>query len=100
MGWEFFVVNEMRTNQAGWVSHIEYSRKGERPLLAVVGDSFVQGDHVSWPSTCHGKLSVKLEGQARVYSFGYDTSPLSQYLGYAEYVSRHVPAGCACDLNH
>ena len=86
MGWEFFIVNEQRTNNAGWVSHIEYTVEGDTPLLAFVGDSFVQANHVPWPNTCHGILSTTLDGQARVYSFGYDGAPLSQYLAYAEYV--------------
>ena len=86
LGWDFFIVNEQRTNSAGWISHIGYSREGDAPLLAVVGDSFVQGDYVPWPDTCHGKLAIKLDGLARVYSFGYNAAPLSQYLGYAQYI--------------
>ena len=86
MGWEFFIVNEQRTNNAGWASHIEYSSEGDTPLLAVIGDSFVQGNHVPWSNTCHGRLSITLDGRARVYSFGYDGAPLSQYLGYAQYI--------------
>ena len=81
MGWDFFIVNEQRTNNAGWVSRIEYSKEGDTPLLAFIGDSFVQADQVRWPDTCHGRLSIKLDRHVRVYSFGYDGAPLSQYLG-------------------
>ena len=62
LGWDFFIVNEQRTNSAGWISHIEYSREGDAPLLAVVGDSFVQGDYVPWPDTCHGQLAINWTG--------------------------------------
>ena len=84
-GWDFYLVNEMRTNNAGWVSDIDYVREADAPLLAVVGDSFVQGDQVSWRDTCHGRLAGRLEGKIRVYSFGMNSAPLSQYLAYAEH---------------
>ena len=84
--WDFFIVNETRINNAGWVSDIDYVRDADTPLLAFVGDSFVQGDHLPWRDTCHGGLSIKLDGQIRVYSFGHNVAPLSQYLAYAEHV--------------
>ena len=84
-GWDFFIVNEMRTNNAGWASEIDYVREADTPLLAFVGDSFVEGNHLPWGDTCHGRLTGQLEGELRVYSFGMSTSPLSQYLAYAEH---------------
>ena len=84
--WDFFIVNEVRTNNAGWVSDIDYVRDAGTPLVSFVGDSFVQGDHLPWQDTCHGRLSIRLDGQTRVYSFGHNAAPLSQYLGYAEHV--------------
>ena len=84
-GWNFFIVNELRTNNAGWVSEIDYVREADRPLLAFVGDSFVQGDHLPWADTCHGRLARRLEEEIRVYSFAINGAPLSQYLAYAEH---------------
>ena len=84
-GWKFDIINTTRTNNAGWVSDIEYVREANTPLLAVVGDSYVQGDHLPWQDTCHGRLSNRLEGKIRVYSFGMNGAPLSQYLAYAEH---------------
>ena len=46
--WDFFIVKEVRTNNAGWVSDIDYVRDADTPLVAFVGDSFVQGDHLPW----------------------------------------------------
>ena len=86
VAWDFFIVNEVTTNNAGWVSDIDYVRDADTPLVAFVGDSFVQGDHLPWRDTCHGRLSIRLDGQTRVYSFGHNGAPLSQYLGYAEHV--------------
>ena len=48
-GWDFFIDNEIRTNNAGWVSDIDYVREADTPLVAFVGDSYVEGDHVPWP---------------------------------------------------
>ena len=84
-GWNFFIVNELRTNNAGWVSEIDYVREADSPLLAFVGDSFVQGDHLPWADTCHGRLARRLEEEIRVYSFAINGVPLSQYLSYAEH---------------
>ena len=84
-GWDFFLVNELRTNNAGWVSDIDYVRESDTPLVAMVGDSYVQGDHVPWRDTCHGRLARRLDGAVRVYSFGINGAALSQYLAYAEH---------------
>ena len=84
-GWDFFIVNEMRTNNAGWVSEVDYVREAEMPLLVFIGDSFVEGNHLPWRGTCHGRLAGWLEGEIRVYSFGMNVAPLSQYLAYAEH---------------
>ena len=84
-GWDFFIVNEMRTNNAGWVSEVDYVREAEMPLLVFIGDSFVEGNHLPWRGTCHGRLAGRLEGEIRVYSFGMNAAPLSQYLAYAQH---------------
>ena len=85
-GWDFFIVNQTRTNNAGWVSDIDYVRDADTPLVAFVGDSFVQGDPVPWKDTCHGRSSTRMDGRIRVYSFGHNGAPLSQHLGYAEHI--------------
>ena len=84
-GWDFFIVNDVRTNNAGWVSDIDYYRDADTPLLAFVGDSYVEGDHLEWGDTCHGRLAQLLEEEIRVYSFGMNAAPLSQHLAYAEH---------------
>ena len=53
-GWDFFIVNEMRMNNAGWVSEVDYLLEMDTPLLAFVGDSFVEGNHLPWGETCQG----------------------------------------------
>lgn len=84
-GWDFYIVNDMRTNNAGWWSDIDYVRTADAPLVAVLGDSYVQGDQVPWRDTCHGRLARTLDGAVRVYSFGVNGAPLSQYLAQADH---------------
>ena len=84
-GWNFSIVNELRTNNAGWVSDIHYVREADSPLVAVVGDSYVEAVQVPWRDTCHGGLRDRLERKLRVYSFGMSAAPLTQYLAYAEH---------------
>ena len=87
-GWDFFIVNEVRTNNTGWVSEINYVPEADTPLVAFIGDSYVEGDHLPWAETCHGSLAHRLERELRVYSFGMNAAPLSQYLAYAEHVQK------------
>jgi len=83
--WNFSIVNRVRTNNFGFVSHFDYDANAAGPLLAVIGDSYVEAMMVPSPQTCAGRLAAELDGRARVYSFGVSLSPLSQYLAFAEY---------------
>ena len=84
--WNFSLVNRVRINNFGFVSDFDYDPDAESALLAVIGDSFVEAFMVPHAETCAGRLATRLAGAVRVYSFGAAYSPLSQYLGYAEYV--------------
>ena len=95
-GWNFSAVNEVKVNNFGFVNDQDYDPDGTGALLAVIGDSFVEAFRVPFEHTCHGRLAVRLNGTARVYSFGVSGAPLSQYLAYAEYVrDTFRPAGLA-----
>ena len=83
--WNFSIINKVRINSVGFVSDFDYDPDAESPLLAVVGDSYVEAFMVPFRETCHGRLATRLDGMARVYSFGVSGAPLSQYLGYATY---------------
>ena len=80
----FSIVNQVRINNQGFVNDQDYVRDGD-PLLAVIGDSFVEALMAPYPETLQGRLAQALSGAARVYSFGRSGSPLSQYLAMAEY---------------
>ena len=81
----FSIVNPVRINNFGFVSDFDYDPSATSPLLAVIGDSFVEAFMVPFSQTCAGRLAKTLSGTARIYPFGVSRSPLSQYLAVAEY---------------
>jgi hypothetical protein len=94
-GWNFDMINHRRVNNAGWVNDQNYRKDEETPLLAVVGDSYIDALMVPYAETLYGRLAKNLEGRLRVYSFGASGTPLSQYLIWAahavhEYGARAV----------
>jgi hypothetical protein len=91
-GWDFDMVNRRRVNNAGWVNDQSYRPDDQTPLLAVVGDSYVEALMVPYAQTFYGRLAKKLAGQLRVYSFGASGAPLSQYLIWARHAVREYGA--------
>ena len=87
-GWDLSLVNVVQTNNFGFVSDYDYFRDGSSPLLAVIGDSFVEAMMVPFNKTATGRLAKHLNDTGRVYSFGVSGAPLSQYLAYSAYVRR------------
>ena len=93
--WNFDMVNYRRVNNAGWVNDQDYQHQAETPLLAIVGDSYIEAMMVPYAETLYGRLASTLDGRFRVYSFGASGAPLSQYLIWAghavhEYGARAV----------
>lgn len=84
-GWNFALVNEIRTNNYGFISDSDYDPAATSPLLAVIGDSFVEAAMVPYYRTAAGILSKVVGDDGRVYSFGSSGSALAQYLAYAQY---------------
>jgi hypothetical protein len=83
--WNFSIVNPGHINNAGFINDEDYTRNDPRPLLAVVGDSYVEAAMVPNRQTFYGRLAEKLKEKGRVYSFGASGAPLSQYLVWAQY---------------
>jgi hypothetical protein len=93
-GWNFSIVNRVKTNNYGFVSDIDYSETETSPLIGIVGDSYVEAIMVPFPETISGRLAEHLKNEFRVYSFARSGAPLSQYLIYAEYArARFRPNG-------
>ena len=87
-GWRFNHVNELRVNNAGFVNLHDYVRDNASPLVAVVGDSYVEGLIVGQAETLHARLAERVAPKARVYSFAASGAPLSQYIVWAEHAAR------------
>lgn len=74
-----------RVNNFGFVNDQNYRTADPRPLVAVIGDSFVEALMVPPEETFHALLAQQLSGRARVYSFSRSGVALSQYLAYADW---------------
>lgn len=83
-GWNFSITSRKHINNLGFASDSDFVRDGLRPLITVIGDSFVEAWEVPNPQTMHGLLGARVAGRGRVYGIGVSGSPLSQYLAYAE----------------
>lgn len=93
-GWNFEVVNRVRVNNYGFVSDRDYDPEATTPLVAVIGDSFVEAVMVPYGQTCAGRLADHLSPSRRVHSFGLSGAPLSEYLVYAQWVQKEFrPSG-------
>jgi hypothetical protein len=84
-GWNLRDVNRGRVNNAGWVNEQDYRKDDATPLIAVVGDSFIEAQIVPFADTMQGRLAKALAGEFRVYSFAASGAPLSQYLIWARH---------------
>lgn len=85
--WDLALRNDGRTNNAGFVNDQDYDARGQGPLLAVVGDSYVEALMVPFAQTITGRLARALAG-GRVYSFAASGAPLSQYLVWIDHARR------------
>ena len=83
--WNLNYANSVKVNNDGFVNDQTYVTKDARPLIAVVGDSYIEALIVPYAKTLHGRLASKLSNDARVYSFGMSNAPLSTYLCWAKY---------------
>lgn len=89
VGWNFLIVAHGHTNAQGFVADYDYDATAKTPLVAVVGDSFIEAMAVPFRESVTGKLQLALGQRGRAYSFAQSGAPLSQYVAYA----RH-----ACEL--
>ena len=85
MGWKFDIVNRVHVNNYGFVNGQDYDAAATTPLLAVIGDSYIEAAHVPYAETLQGRLARMVENRGRVYSFASSGSALSQYVAYAEF---------------
>ncbi len=83
--WNFAIHNKGHINNAGFVNDQDYDANDTRPLMAVIGDSYVEAVMVPFAHTIQGRLAQSAAPDHRVYSFAASGAPLSQYLVWAKY---------------
>lgn len=91
-GVDFSIVTKKHVNNYGFLNDQDYYPEDESPLLAIIGDSYVEAAQVKNKNSMHGILSRETAGKGRVYSFGAAGSPLSTYLAYANYAAKEFSA--------
>src|SRR3954469_7594537 len=91
LGWNMHNVVHGRVNNAGFVNDQDYVRDGP-PLIAVIGDSFIEAQMVAYSQSLQGRLASALKDKFRVYSFAGSGAPLSQYLIWAGYAVKQYSA--------
>lgn len=87
-GWRMSGATQRKSNNVGFLNDQDYSSNGTRPLVAVVGDSYVEALMNPYNETFYGILAKEVGENGRVYSFGLSGAPLSQYLIWADFAKR------------
>jgi len=82
--WNFQDINYGRTNAQGFVSDFDYAADDSRPLIAVIGDSYIEARMVQFSQTMQETIRAGLHGASRVYAFAMNGAALSQYLAFAK----------------
>jgi hypothetical protein len=90
--WNLRDVVRGRVNNAGWVNEQDYGRDDKLPLIAVIGDSYIEAQTVPYAETLQGRLAAALNGKARVYSFAASGATLGEFAVYAAYAVREFGA--------
>lgn len=90
--WDLHLVNHGRVNNVGMVNDQDYRKEDTTPLLAVVGDSYIEAMMVPYAETLQGHLAMALYGRLRVYSYAASGAPLSQYIIWARHAVREYGA--------
>jgi hypothetical protein len=91
LAWTMHNVVHGRVNNAGFVNDQDYGRDGP-PLIAVIGDSFIEAQMVRYAESLQGRLASALASEFRVYSFAGSGAPLSQYLIWAGFAVKEYGA--------
>ena len=88
IGFNFQHVNVKHINNHGFASDKEFQNKElqTKPVIAVIGDSYVEALQVQNKDAFHAILDEDLENYD-VYPIGISGSPLSQYLAFSKYAA-------------
>lgn len=86
--WDMSNARKRQVNNEGFISDQAYDSAAKTPLIAIVGDSYIEAMQVDYVDTVEANLLAKCAPNARVYSFGAQFAPLSQYLSWVKYASQ------------
>lgn len=81
MGWDLRYVVHGRTNAMGFISPHEY--RSDVQSIALLGDSFAEGEMLSYEDSLAGHLDALTRGRLQTYNFGLSGAALPHYLGMA-----------------
>jgi hypothetical protein len=89
-------------NNSGWNYPIDYLNAREvKPLIAVIGDSFIESFHVDSDESYPFLLRERMYPEKEVYAFGMGGIPLSQYFQINRYVNKNFnPETVIFNLTH
>jgi hypothetical protein len=87
-GWTFEFLAHKHINNYGFFSDSDYEKQSDSPLMAVIGDSYVEAKQVENVESMAGLLNDSVASSGRVYSLGMSGAPLSQYLAYAGFARK------------
>jgi len=90
IGFNFSHVNTKKINNYGYATDKIFQEKSvkTKPVIAVIGDSYVEAMQVKNSDTFHAILDDKFDNYD-FYPLGISGSPLSQYLAFAKFASNH-----------
>jgi hypothetical protein len=91
-----------RINNLGWNSDVDYdTKKRDKPLIAIIGDSYIEAFQVDVSKSIAARLREKLAGKFDVYSFGISGVGLSEFLQISRYVRKYFdPEILVINVNH
>lgn len=92
MYWNMQNITRGRVNNVGFVNDQDYRREDSLPLVAIIGDSYIEAQMVPYAESVQGRLAHAFADKFRVYSFAGAGAPLSQYLIWAQHAVRDYGA--------
>lgn len=87
-GWRMKNKRTYHVNNYGFLNLEDYSNKITQPILAIIGDSYVEAQQVSQKKTLYSILQKKASQKFYVYSLARSFAPLSQYVKWAEFAHK------------
>jgi hypothetical protein len=83
--WNMNNVVRGHSNAQGFLADYDYDAADARPLVALLGDSYLEALRVPFAHSLTGRLQAALGDRGRAYVFAQSGSPLSQYVAYARH---------------